>query len=150
MGKLSNSPKMGLVPSSSLSPFGAYLLSGKLRYSLIVIFLLGCFANVYGQIQAGQPASAANATPIPGSGHDYIHLLSETVDPASGSVNLNINFGAPKGRGIALPATYNYASSNLYSITQDAITQVIQFEQSGLMRRKRLFCRRIVPGRNMV
>jgi RHS repeat-associated protein len=105
----------------------------EVKFYFIVPLLLSCSIPVYGQLQTGQPASAANSTPIPGSGHDYIHLLSETVDPASGSVNLHIDFGAPKGRGIILPATYNYASSNLYSITQDAITQVIQFEQPGLI-----------------
>jgi RHS repeat-associated protein len=104
--------------------FGCYLTG---------ILLVGSCMSVSCQVQTGQPASGANSTPIPGSGHDYLQLLSETVDPASGSVNLNINYGPPQGRGIVLPATYNYASSNVFSITQDAITQVIQFEQPRLI-----------------
>jgi YD repeat-containing protein len=111
------------------SPF----LSSILKFQFTALLLISSSIFSYGQVQAGQPASGANTTPIPGSGHDYVQLLSETVDPASGSVNLNINFGAPKGRGITLPATYNYASSNVYSITQDSITQVIQFEMPYLL-----------------
>jgi hypothetical protein len=109
------------------------LFSRKSRLAFVLLILFSWRVSGFGQIQQGQPASGANATPIPGSGHDYLHLLSETVDPASGSVNLSINFGAPKGRGITLPATYNYASSNVYSITQDAVTQVVQLEMSYLL-----------------
>ncbi len=31
------------------------------------------------------------STPIPGAGHDYIHMLDETVNPANGSVSLRLN-----------------------------------------------------------
>src|SRR5947207_14339808 len=38
------------------------------------------------------------STPLPGTGHDYIGLLSETVNPANGSISLRINAPLPKGR----------------------------------------------------
>ena len=53
-------------------------------------------------------------TPIPGSGHDYQHLLGETVNFSNGSVNFKISFPVPKSRGITLPYgwTYNSAGAN--------------------------------------
>lgn len=39
------------------------------------------------------------AHPILGAGHDYIHMLSETVNPANGSLNIRIDVPMPKGRG---------------------------------------------------
>ncbi len=53
------------------------------------------------------------STPIPGAGHDYIHLLSETVNPANGSVSLRIQFPTAAGRGIALPFSIGYDSTVL-------------------------------------
>jgi RHS repeat-associated protein len=48
--------------------------------------------------------------PIPGAGHDYIHMLSETVNPANGTVSLKITMPTPKGRGISLPFSLTYNS----------------------------------------
>jgi hypothetical protein len=42
------------------------------------------------------------STPIEGAGHDYIKMLSETVNPANGSVSLRIQVPTPKGRGITI------------------------------------------------
>ena len=53
------------------------------------------------------------STPIPGAGHDYIHLLSETVNPANGSVSLRIQLPMPKGRGISIPFAFAYDSNGL-------------------------------------
>lgn len=97
------------------------------RIYLTLLFLCLSLTG-YSQIQTGQPADAATATPIPGSGHDYLHLLSETVDPLSGSVDIQINFGAPKGRGITIPAVYHYNTGSVFVITQDSITQQVEFE----------------------
>ncbi len=52
----------------------------------------------------------ATSAPTPGVGHDFIHLLNETVSPANGTVSVNINFPMPKGRGIDLPFSINYNS----------------------------------------
>lgn len=52
----------------------------------------------------------STATPVPGAGHDYIHLLNEIVNPANGTVSVDINFPMPKSRGIDLPFSINYSS----------------------------------------
>jgi YD repeat-containing protein len=52
-------------------------------------------------------------TPIPGAGHDYIKMLGETVNPASGTVSLRITIPTPKGRGLTLPFNIGY-DSNLF------------------------------------
>jgi hypothetical protein len=53
------------------------------------------------------------STPIEGSGHDYIKLLSESVDPASGSVSVRIQIAPAKGRGITLPFAFAYDSNGV-------------------------------------
>ena len=53
------------------------------------------------------------STPIPGVGHDYIRLLSETVNPANGSVSLRIQVPMPKARGITLPFSFAYDSNGV-------------------------------------
>jgi hypothetical protein len=53
------------------------------------------------------------ATPIPGVGHDYIHFLSETVNPATGSLSLRVDLPTPRGRGLTLPFALLYNSSGV-------------------------------------
>ena len=53
------------------------------------------------------------STPIPGVGHDYIHGISETVNPANGSVSLKIDIPIPPGRGITIPFSIQYNSSGI-------------------------------------
>jgi len=76
----------------------------------------------------GVTANADNATPMPGAGHDYIHLLGETVSPANGSVNIKINYGAPPSRGITLPEDFVYDTGTVFNLTQDSISHEIEFE----------------------
>jgi hypothetical protein len=56
------------------------------------------------------------STPTPGVGHDYIHLLSETVNPANGSVSLRIQVPVAKGRGITIPFSIAYDSNGVHHI----------------------------------
>jgi len=46
------------------------------------------FALAVAPYASGQVSNVTNmtSTPIPGSGHDYIQMLNETVNPANGSV----------------------------------------------------------------
>lgn len=53
------------------------------------------------------------ATPIPGAGHDYIRMLSETVNPANGSLSVRIDLPTPKGRGITIPFSVAYDSNGV-------------------------------------
>jgi YD repeat-containing protein len=57
------------------------------------------------------------STPVPGAGHDYIHLLSETVNPANGSLSIRIGVPTPKGLGISLPFSFNYDSNGTNHLT---------------------------------
>ncbi|MFZ0304503.1 MAG: hypothetical protein WAL75_17560 [Terracidiphilus sp.] len=52
------------------------------------------------------------AVPVPGVGHDYIEGLNESVNPGDGTVNLSIPVTLPAGRGLTLPFTISYSSSN--------------------------------------
>ena len=51
------------------------------------------------------------STPIQGAGHDYIQMLSETVNPSNGSVSIRIQLPTPKSRGITLPFSISYDSN---------------------------------------
>src|SRR5215469_2288956 len=64
---------------------------------------------------AGQIANVddTTSTPAEGVGHDYIHLLSETVNPANGSVSLRIQLPTPEGRGLTLPFSVGYDSGGV-------------------------------------
>lgn len=77
--------------------------------SLVVVLVTALHAQI---------ASIDDTTsaPIQGAGHDYIHLLSETVNPANGSVSLRIQLPVPKGRGITLPLSINYDSNGIFSV----------------------------------
>ena len=99
--------------------------STSLRFSRLGVnlaFILLVFAGLSIRIHAQTPESIGTtvtgetATPIPGAGHDYIHLLSETVDPSSGSVSLNIQVPVPKSRGITLPFSFTYSSAGVYHL----------------------------------
>jgi YD repeat-containing protein len=67
---------------------------------------------------AAGPIGDNKLHPIPGAGHDYIHLLSETVNPANGSLSINIRMPAPAGRGIDPPAVFRYNSGEISALTQ--------------------------------
>jgi len=62
---------------------------------------------------AQAPGTGSTMVPIPGVGHDYIHALSETVDPASGSASLRIRVPIPKGRALTLPFSFAYDSNGV-------------------------------------
>lgn len=55
----------------------------------------------------------STSTPIPGAGHDYIKMLSESVNPANGSISLRLQVPTPTGRKLALPFSFAYDSSGV-------------------------------------
>ncbi|MGH9356433.1 MAG: hypothetical protein ACRD10_09915, partial [Terriglobia bacterium] len=59
--------------------------------SFLIVFTVSCWGQVIS-------ASSDQSTPIPGAGHDYIHMLTETVNPADGSLSVRIHVPVPKGR----------------------------------------------------
>jgi RHS repeat-associated protein len=60
------------------------------------------------------PGTGTTTVPTPSVGHDYIKALSETVDPASGSVSLRIAVPIPKGRGLNLPFSFAYDTNGVF------------------------------------
>ncbi|HWZ99533.1 MAG TPA: RHS repeat-associated core domain-containing protein [Candidatus Dormibacteraeota bacterium] len=54
------------------------------------------------------------ATPIPGVGHDYVKMLSETVQPSNGQLSIRIDVPTRPGRGITVPFAYIYNSAGLH------------------------------------
>jgi RHS repeat-associated protein len=57
--------------------------------------------------------TADQQTPTQGVGHDYIRLLSETVDPSTGALSLRITVPTPKGRGLTVPFAFAYDSNGI-------------------------------------
>src|SRR5271169_2423547 len=87
----------------------------------LLVFGLFAFAffvplTVYAQLG---PVDGATATPIPGTGHDYLHDMVETVNPADGSLSVRIKTSTPSGRGIAVPFSINYDSNGVHEPQDD-------------------------------
>jgi RHS repeat-associated protein len=66
---------------------------------------------------------ADNMTPSPGVGHDYIKMLAETVNPATGSVSLRIQLPTPQTRGITIPYAITYDSGSVLQFDVDPSDQ---------------------------
>lgn len=86
-----------------------------LNLSLRCILLLACMcllplSTLYGQMP---PSSSTTATPVPGVGHDYLGNFGETVNPATGSVNIHVSTMMPPGRKLTIPFSFVYSSSGV-------------------------------------
>jgi RHS repeat-associated protein len=103
-------PKTKVKPPSSF----ANGLTHFWNLSTVALVCL-CFLSTNARAQITNPPDPVNR-PIPG-GHDYIHMLSETVNPADGSVNLNIKLPTPAGRGISVPFSLTYNSGGAYYLS---------------------------------
>jgi len=57
------------------------------------------------------------ARPIAGAGHDYIKGLSETVDPANGTLMIKIDLPVPASRGFTIPFSVTYNSGEVFRFT---------------------------------
>lgn len=60
-------------------------------------------------------ATDTTATPAPGA-HDYISSLAETVNPANGSVSIQIPVHIARSRGLTVPFSIAYGSGAEFSI----------------------------------
>src|ERR1039458_3522760 len=67
-----------------------------LSFVLILLFARNCGGQVV------DPVTMAQA-PVPGVGHHYIGMGTETVNPADGSVNFDLPILTPAGRGLCFP-----------------------------------------------
>lgn len=82
-------------------------------------FLLLSACIAYGQqtVNLGDNVSR----PIPGAGHDYIHGLSETVNPSNGNLTIKIDLPVPKGRGLTIPFALTYNSGEVFPFSATTI-----------------------------
>ena len=87
-------------------------------FLLPLVFLSLLFLPLTVQAQLG-PVDGATATPIPGTGHDYLQDMAETVNPADGSLSVRIKTPTPSGRGIAVPFSINYDSNGVHEPQDD-------------------------------
>ncbi len=86
---------------------------------LRLIFILGIFISAslqYPRAQVIDPITAAQA-PVPGAGHSYLGIGTETVNPADGSVSFDLPIQTPAGRGISFPFAISYYSSAPFFVT---------------------------------
>jgi RHS repeat-associated protein len=86
--------------------------SRRLLTSYILALLLSGALPCGGQIT---DVTNSTSVPLPGVGHDYIGILSETVDPANGSVSLRIGVPIPPGRGVTTPFSLAYDTQGMYT-----------------------------------
>ena len=66
---------------------------------------------VFGQITT---VTNDTSTPAPGTGHDYIKMLSDAVNPANGSLSIRIGIPTPPGRRLSLPFAFAYDSNGAH------------------------------------
>jgi hypothetical protein len=84
----------------------------SLRLLSSFLFVLFLASSIHAQMPGVNNQTAA---PTPGSGHDYIHMLNETVNPANGSVSIHIQVPVPKSRGLTLPFAIQYDSGGVWT-----------------------------------
>jgi RHS repeat-associated protein len=99
--------RMSRLWSSSSIPAFAHGLSPVLVLcsAALAAVLFPCPAS--GQVATGQQANGETAVPAPGVGHNDIHLLSESVNLATGTVSLSVQFPSRTGGRFPNPLIYN-------------------------------------------
>src|ERR1700728_947538 len=92
---------------------GSSMARSRVFRPLVRFLVLASFAFFLTSLAQCQILNVGDdtSTPIPGAGHDYIKMLSETVNPANGSVSIRIQTPTPPGRGISLPFSFAYDSN---------------------------------------
>ena len=81
------------------------------------LLCLVAFAISFSSTSVGQIVAVSNdqATPVPGVGHDYIKMLSETVEPASGQLSVRIEIPSLQNR-MSFPFAYIYNSAGVHHV----------------------------------
>jgi len=108
---------VGVVsPSLIVSPVVFLRFCRILRPTVVTILALLLAPLVLAQF----PSAVNNdtRTPVPGSGHDYINMLSETVDPSNGSLSVHISTPVPPSRGITIPFSFDYSSGAVMQVQE--------------------------------
>lgn len=90
----------------------------KFVVSILVCVLLSILCEPTARAQITGTTDATQ-TPVAGAGHDYVHMLNETVNPESGSVSINIKVPVPPGRKLNLPFSFQYNSGGALFVAAD-------------------------------
>ncbi len=85
-------------------------------FALLTLLLCAMFAAPAARAQFPGPLNNDTQTPTPGSGHDYLNILDDTVNPANGSLSLRISVPVPPSRGLSLPFSFDYDSGGVASV----------------------------------
>lgn len=95
-------------------------------------FTLACLVSFFGLSAQAQIANVTGSTitPTPGTGHDYIGMLNETVDPASGNLSLRFNIPVPRGRGLTIPFAFTYDSNGSFPQPKQGAPGVLEWSSS--------------------
>ena len=70
----------------------------------------------YCSSSSGQQCHRRYVYAYEGAGHDYIKMLSETVNPANGSISLRIQWCLHRRRGISIPFSFSYDSNSVHHL----------------------------------
>lgn len=87
------------------------------RLTVVVFALVFIFSALLAHAQITNVANDT-ITPIEGVGHDYIKMMSETVNPANGGLNIHIDMPVAKSRGLTVPFSITYDSNNVHHLNQ--------------------------------
>jgi RHS repeat-associated protein len=84
----------------------------RIRFGLaLILFAISLSPIVQGQISN---VTGETQTPMLGTGRDYLHELTETIDPSTGALNLNISVPVPPGRKLTVPFAFTYNSNSAW------------------------------------
>jgi hypothetical protein len=93
--------------------------------------------------QVRNPTVAATA-PIPGAGHNYIGVASETVNPVDGSFSFNLPMNSPPGRQLNFQFGMRYGSYEQFNVASNGESPAATWERVPVARSSstdgRTFC----------
>jgi RHS repeat-associated protein len=94
------------------------------RRILATLLIFLAFVCLKIDLASGQITNVTNdtITPIEGVGHDYIKMMSETVNPANGGLNIHIALPVAKSRGLTVPFSITYDSNNVHHLNPGVYT----------------------------
>ena len=123
-----------------------------LRFVIAVSLLATLAAVPPVQAQITQ-LSDATAPPVHGVGHDYIGMLNETVNPATGALSLHIAMPVAPGRKLAVPLAFEYNSGQAWFLARKSLpapscdTAPMDLSASRRLRPKQRWVRQLDLGR---
>lgn len=126
-----NDPQALSVVSQSITDGGRwglkYIVGAACRVGVAVAFLLLAGA-AFSQVP---DPSTANEAPQPGSGHHYIGIGTEMVNPATGLVTFNLPIQTAAGRNLSFPFGIRYSSAEQFYLTFTLATNLTWWQRDS-------------------